>query len=153
MPTVPTEFKGEYRKVERYCTFQEKCAFDVRKKLRESGVPHSESEDIILVLIEKGFIDHDRYCEAFANDHVKIKRWGIQKIKAGLKAKSLPSLSIERALKQIDNSTFRENMNYLMKRKINELSTEKDPQKQKAKLIRYLASCGYELSMILENLG
>jgi SOS response regulatory protein OraA/RecX len=40
-----------------------------------------------------------------------------------------------------------------MKRKINELSTEKDPQKQKAKLIRYLASCGYELSMILENLG
>jgi len=152
MPTIPAEFKEEYKKVERYCAFQEKCAFDVRKKLRESGVPHSECEDIILVLMEKGFIDPDRYCEAFTNDHVKIKRWGIQKIKAGLKAKSLPSLSIERALKKIDYSTFKENMNYLMKRKKNELSNEIDPQKQKAKLIRYLASCGYELPMILENI-
>jgi regulatory protein len=152
MPTIPAEFKDEYKKVERYCAFQEKCAFDVRKKLRESGVPHSECEDIILVLMEKGFIDPDRYCEAFTNDHVKIKRWGIQKIKAGLKAKSLPSLSIERALKKIDYSIFKENMNYLMKRKKNELSNEIDPQKQKAKLIRYLASCGYELPMILENL-
>lgn len=152
MPTIPAEFKEEYKKVERYCAFQEKCSFDVRKKLRDLGVPNSESEKIILVLIEKGFIDHDRYCEAFTNDHVKIKRWGIQKIKAGLKAKSLPPLSIERALKKIDSSTFIENMNYLMKRKMNELFIEKDTQKQKAKLIRYLASCGYELPMILENL-
>jgi len=55
MPTIPTEFKEAYKKIERYCAFQEKCAFDVRKKLRESGVPHSEREDIILVLIEKKF--------------------------------------------------------------------------------------------------
>jgi hypothetical protein len=39
-----------------------------------------------------------------------------------------------------------------MNRKIKDLSGEKDLQKQKAKLIRYLASCGYEIPMILDFL-
>lgn len=152
MPTIPTEFKEEYKKVERYCAFQEKCAFDVRKKLRDLSVPMDAIEEIILVLIENGFIDHTRYCEAFVHDHIHIKRWGKQKIKAGLKAKSLPSRDIEQALSKVPTSVFRENMIHLMNRKMKDLSHEHDPQKQKAKLIRYLASCGYELPMILDLL-
>ena len=150
MPTVPISYKEEYKKVERYCAFQEKCAFDVHRKLRDMEVPRAESEQIILVLTEKGFIDHDRYCDAFVNDHIKIKRWGRQKIKASLKAKSLPAISIDRALNKIEFSILSENLTYLMNRKIIELAGEKDLQKQKAKLIRYLASCGYEIPMILD---
>jgi regulatory protein len=121
MPTVPTSFKEEYKKVERYCAFQEKCAFDVHRKLRDMEVPRAESEQIILVLTEKGFIDHDRYCDAFVNDHINIKRWGRQKIKASLKAKSLPAISIDRALNKIEFSTLSDNLIYLMNRKIKDL--------------------------------
>ena len=148
--SIPIEFQNVYFKIEQYCASQEHCSFDVKRKLAQQSVPSEIIDQIIEKLIEKNFINHDRYCEAFTNDHVRIKKWGRLKIKAALKAKFLPMQSIILAFQQIDDKIYLENLNYLIARKESELSKEKDPLKKKAKLLRYLASNGYESDLIFD---
>lgn len=148
--SIPVEFQSMYFKIEHYCASQEHCAFDVKRKLIQQAVPTEIIEQIIVQLQEKNFINHDRYCVAFTNDHVRIKKWGRIKIKAALKAKFLPSQSINIALQQIEDEIYIDNLNYLMVRKKRELANEKDSQKKKAKLLRYLASNGYESELIFD---
>lgn len=148
--SIPVEYQTTYFKIEQYCASQEHCAFDVKRKLNQQNIPSEIIEQIIENLLKRNFINHDRYCEAFTNDHVRIKKWGKLKIKAALKAKFLPSISITNAIQQIDNDLYSENLKYLLARKKNELSNEKDLQKKKAKILRYLASNGYESDLIFD---
>lgn len=148
--SIPVEYQTTYFKIEQYCASQEHCAFDVKRKLNQQNIPFEITEQIIEKLLKTNFINHDRYCEAFTNDHVRIKKWGKLKIKAALKAKFLPSVSITNAIQQIDNDLYYENLKYLLARKKNELANEKDLQKKKAKLVRYLASNGYESDLIFD---
>lgn len=148
--SISLEYQSVYFKIEQYCASQEHCDFDVKRKLTQQNIPHEIIVQMIQKLIEKNFINHDRYCEAFTNDHVRIKKWGRLKIKAALKAKFLPSDSINKALQKIESDLYSENLNELMNRKIRELASERDPQKKKAKLLRYLASNGYESELIFD---
>lgn len=148
--SIPVEYQTTYFKIEQYCASQEHCAFDVKRKLNQQNIPSEITEQIIEKLLKTNFINHDRYCEAFTNDHVRIKKWGKLKIKAALKAKFLPSVSITNAIQQIDNDLYYENLKCLLARKKNELANEKDLQKKKAKLVRYLASNGYESDLIFD---
>jgi regulatory protein len=150
--SIPLEFHKTYLKIEYYCASQEHCDFDVKRKLNQQNIPSEIIEQIINALIQKNFINHNRYCEAFTNDHVRIKKWGRLKIKAALRAKFLPAQSIQQALQQIDGEVYMQNLMDLIERKRGELSSEKDQQKKKAKLLRYLASNGYESDLIFDNL-
>ncbi len=147
--SIPVEFQSAYVKAEHYCASQEHCAFDVKRKLTQQNIPSEMIDQMIEKLLKSNFINHDRYCEAFTNDHVRIKKWGRLKIKASLKAKFLPATSIHNAIKQIDEDLYIENLNSLIIRKKSELVNEKDSHKKKAKLFRYLASNGYESDLIL----
>jgi regulatory protein len=146
--SIPLEYQSVYFKIEHYCASQEHCAFDVKRKLTQQGIPSEIINDMIEKLIKSNFINHDRYCEAFTNDHIRIKKWGRLKIEAALKAKFLPANSINNSLQLIKDDLYIENLNYLFDRKKNELASEKDLQKKKAKLVRYLASNGYESDLI-----
>lgn len=150
--SIPVEFQSAYFKIEHYCASQEHCAFDVKRKLTLQHIPSEIIDKIIEKLINSNFINHDRYCEAFTNDHFRIKKWGRLKIKAALKAKFLPTQSINQSLEQIDDEIYLENLKYLIARKKRELANEKDSQKKKAKLLRYLASNGYESDLIYERI-
>ena len=148
--SIPVEYQSIYFKIEQYCASQEHCAFDVKRKLTQQNIPVEITEQIIEKLLKTNFINHDRYCEAFTNDHIQIKKWGRLKIKSALKAKFLPTTSIHNAIQQIDKELYIENLNYLYSRKKRELTNEKDLQKKKAKLLRYLASNGYESDLIFD---
>lgn len=150
--SIPVEFQSAYFKIEHYCASQEHCAFDVKRKLTLQNIPSEIIDSIIEKLINSNFINHDRYCEAFTNDHFRIKKWGRLKIKAALKAKFLPTQSINKALQQIDDEIYIDNLTYLIARKKRELASEKDSQKKKAKLLRYLASNGYESDLIYDRI-
>jgi regulatory protein len=148
MSSIPLEYREDYQKIEHYCAFQEHCEFDVRKKLKERKIPTELTTLFIGKLRSDKFLDDDRYCQSFVNDHINIKRWGKQKIYSALKMKQLSKSAIENSLKSIPNSTYLENLHHLFDKKSRELSTEKDDTKKKAKIIRYLASNGYEMNLI-----
>lgn len=148
MSSIPLEYWEDYQKIERYCAFQEHCEFDVRKKLKERKIPTELTTLFIEKLRNNKFLDDDRYCQSFVNDHINIKRWGKQKIYSALKIKHLSNIAIENSLKSIPNSTYLENLNHLFDKKSRELSKENDDAKKKAKIMRYLASNGYEMNLI-----
>ena len=66
----------------------------------------NETDEIIKVLIKNSFIDEKRYAYAYVNDHYKIKKWGRNKIKAGLKEKNIPKKIIELAMSSIDTKLY-----------------------------------------------
>jgi len=74
--SIPVEFQSAYFKIEHYCASQEHCAFDVKRKLTLQNIPSEIIDSIIEKLINSNFINHDRYCEAFTNDHFRIKNGG-----------------------------------------------------------------------------
>lgn len=136
-------------KLETYCTYTERCSADVVKKLWEWKVPVSLHESLLFHLRENRFLDDERYAAAFAQGKFRMKGWGNNKIKAGLRAKSMQDDTIQEALEQVEDSSYKEKLFTLMEKKNANLK-EDNPQQRKAKLFRYGVQKGYEAALVLE---
>ena len=135
-------------KIKNYCSKREVCIFDANKKLISWGI--NETNEIIQVLIKDSFIDEKRYAHAYVNDHYKIKKWGKNKIIAGLKEKNIPSKIIELAILSIDTKLYLQNLESAYQNKLKLILKKDKRPKEKEKLKRHLLSKGYELDLILE---
>lgn len=135
-------------KLESWCAYQDRCEFDVRKKINSFDLSDEETEQLVAYLKETKFLDDARFLESFVSGKVRIKRWGRNKIKAELFQKKLPSKAISDALKEIDEDLYWGNLISLLDKKINLLTRESDPWKKKQKVIQFLVSKGYELDLI-----
>ena len=83
-------------KVEALCAYQEKCQFDIDKKLFDWGFNQEERDQLISHLISYNFINEERFASAFTSGKFKIKKWGRIKIKSHLKAKNISEYSIKK---------------------------------------------------------
>lgn len=138
------------QKIEAYCAYQERCDQEVRSKLN-SWFLHSEDVDILISdLISNNFMNEERFAEAYVSGKFRIKKWGRIKIKQHLKQKQISDYSINKALSQIDEEEYWQTLQYLAE---NKLVSGKNDWDRKAKLKRYLASKGFETSLIHEVVG
>lgn len=149
---IPGEFVHEYNKIEAYCAYQEHCEFDVRTKLKNKGLPKELIDLFVQKLILNNFLDNVRYCNSYIHDHIYLKMWGKLKIKSHLRSKLIDDKIIQSALESIPDTIYLQNLKTLLDRKKNEVSNNKDDYKTKAKILRYLASKGYESELILNLL-
>jgi regulatory protein len=145
---IPEEFIQDYRKIENYCAGQEHCEFDVRLKLQKHGLPSEIINSFIQKLTDEKYIDNIRYCESYIHDHIYIKRWGKLKIKAHLRGKQISSQTINTAINSIPDEIYIDNLIYLLNRKKQGFAGKISDPKIKAKIMRYLASNGYESDLI-----
>ncbi len=138
-------------KIEAYCAYQERCEKEVVDRLNKWGIYGEQVDIIIADLISHNFLNEERFAEAFVSGKIKIKRWGKIKIKTHLKQKQISDYSINKALKQIEDSDYLKNLNDLVEKKIKDLKC-KQPLSwtDKGKLLRYLQSKGYENHLIME---
>ena len=97
-------YLSEKLKLEGFCAYQDRCIFDVKKKLKASLLSEEKKEQLIAELIQAKFIDDERFALSFAQGKQRIKKWGISKIKAGLRAKQIATVLIDKALETIDKS-------------------------------------------------
>jgi regulatory protein len=74
-------------KVRKYCAYQERSQQEVRDKFYDLGLHSKEVEQGIVILIEEGFINEQRFAMSFAGGKFRMKQWGRDKIKAALQAK------------------------------------------------------------------
>ena len=143
----PTAFSREQiiLKVEAFCAYQERCVSEVRTKVERLGADESLSAEVIKYLIENRFLDEKRFVEAYVQGKLRIKKWGRQKIKAALFQKRIDSALIQEGLYAfISDEEYQDIMESLIQRKNRELSTEKNPQIKKQKLMRFLLSRGFQ---------
>ena len=132
------------QKTEAFCAYQERSSQEVIEKLKRLGAQEGEIIQILNSLIENKFLDDVRFAKAYAVGKLRIKHWGINKIKQGLHLKRINRGVINEA---IQNMYHEENyfgiLQEIATRKWQELNKEKDPWLRKQKLFRFLASRGF----------
>ena len=66
-------------KLEKYCSYSEKCKSDIIKKLRQWKIFHDHDE-IINHLIDHNYINEERYALLYCMGKFNTRRWGKVKI-------------------------------------------------------------------------
>ena len=139
-------------KMESFCAYQERAQQEVRDKLYTWGLHSEDVENIIAELITENFLNEERFAKAFVRGKFRIKKWGKVKIIQHLKAKRISSPLIKIALREIDLDEYEENLDTLIQKKIGSQAGSLSLA-EKAKLMRYLQSKGYENDLIFQRLN
>ncbi|MBN2348513.1 MAG: RecX family transcriptional regulator [Bacteroidales bacterium] len=131
------------------CSRQEKCSFDVDKKLIDWGIKTVEIEKIQHYLRENNFVDDERYARMFAREKATIYKWGKQKIRFQLQMKNIDSQTIDQALNSIDISDYESVIRKEIKKKMDSLK-RKDitALNLKNKLYNFCMQRGYEIDVV-----
>ncbi len=140
-------------KIESYCAYQDRSHFEVKNKLYSWGLSSEQVDQLLAYLIENKFLDEGRFAESYVSGKLRIKHWGRIKIKQGLKLKQIPDKIIQLAFKTIDPDEYFDILKHEVAKKQRDLSSEKDPWKKKAKILRYAQSKGFENDLIYEAMG
>jgi len=141
-------------KASNICASQEKCIFDIEKKLNTWKVEPPLQQKVINQLIKEKFIDETRYVNFYVTDKFKFNQWGKIKIKWQLNSKNIYGNIVNDALNQIDNKDYKKVLEQLLSQKKRNMKDSKtDTYKTKNSLIRYGSSRGFESDLIYEVLN
>lgn len=130
-----------------YCAYQERSQKEVRNKLYEYGLYSDEVEDVLTDLIMENFINEERFAQSYAGGKYRIKRWGRNKIKQGLKQHDVSDYCIKKGLAEIDADDYISTLCDLIDRKAESLS-ESNVFKKQEKVSRHLIYKGYEPEIV-----
>ena len=93
------------QKLEKYCAYQERSQKHVQEKCRSLGLTESEAGEVMIHLLQNDFLNESRFALAFVRGKSRIKGWGIQKIRQGLKLAGVSDALIKKSLEQLDDNT------------------------------------------------
>ena len=127
-----------------YCSRQERCVYDVKRKLEAWEVDPEKFGAIIETLVKEKFIDEERYSLFYARDKFRFNGWGRVKISYSLKQKGIPGDVIQKALSEIDETEYGQKLFELLKNKLKQIKDKNDRYKVKAAMIRFAQSRGFE---------
>ena len=141
--------KEATERIQSFCAIQDRCQWEVEKKMKEWEISDEIIENILTDLILDKFVDEQRFSESFCRGKFRIKRWGKVKIKNELKIKKISKNCIDKGLLQIKNKEYMEVLKYLYIKKRNSL---KDTNQfiRKGKIAKHLQQKGFESNMIWE---
>jgi regulatory protein len=146
--------KGKYSlieakpKIESWCVYRERAHSEVKGKLYDFGLSKEDVEALIAHLISEGYLNEQRFAEAFASGKHRIKKWGRSKITIHLKQKQVSDFCIKKGLLSIDNEEYLLNLKHLAEKRWAMLKGV--GWQKKAKLTQYLITRGYEYDLINE---
>ena len=106
-----------FDRAKRYCSYQERCVWEVKNKLFEWKVRPEVAREIIKALEEENYLDEERYARVFAGGKFRIKKWGRNKISAELRARRIPELIIQIGLDEIDDHEYIRILRQLIEKK------------------------------------
>jgi regulatory protein len=145
-------FSSAISRAMRLCSRREYCISDIKNKLLAWGVPDNETEKIIQCLVKENFINEGRYSEAFVKDKFNHNKWGRIKIVSHLKAKSIPTDLIERALEHINEDFYRNRIRESLSEHRKKIKA-RNQFDLKGKLYRYGLSKGFESNLLYDILN
>ena len=138
------------KKLEYYCSYQERCHDEVVTKLKSLGMIPQAIDHIIVHLIGHNFLNEERFACSFARGKHQIKHWGKIRITNELKFRSISKYNIDKALKEIPQEAYIENFNVLAERQW-EAIKEQNLLKKKKKFCDYLLRKGWESHLVFDK--
>ena len=137
-------FNEILKRLEYFCAYQERCEYEVLEKIKKLGLQNPEKTEMLIKRLQKdGFLDQTRFVNSYITGKVSIKKWGVNKIRAGLVQKRIEPVIIARGIMEIDADLYQENLQALFEKKIIALKDYKTDYQQKSKVIRFLSGKGY----------
>lgn len=106
-------------------------------------------EQIIIQLMQEGFLNEERFARSFVRGKFRIKKWGRIKIKQELKLREISEPIIRLALTEIEEEQYYKTLEELLEKK-QRLVTESDPYKRKRKIADFLLRKGYESHLVFD---
>lgn len=139
-------------KAESFCAYQERAQQEVRDKLYLWGLHAEDVENIISDLIGDNYLNEERFALAYSLGKFRIKKWGKIKISQHLKAKRVSKPLIKLALNAIDLDDYEKTLDETILAKI-KTPISKITLAEKAKLVRFLQSKGFESELIFQKIA
>jgi len=135
------------RKIENYCAYQERCHFEVKRKLNNLGVFGQEVDEYICYLIDENFLSETRFSEAYVRGKFNNSNWGKIKIIQELKSRNISDWNINKALGQISEKEYNDKLKKLCEKIID--SSDNSSPSIKDKIIRSLTYKGWEIDKVV----
>lgn len=126
------------------------CTGEAMEKLRRWGISARTAHAMVQGLIDRRFIDDERYAHAFVRDRVRHSRWGRIKIVQALRLKQIERDVIDTAVdEEIDPEEYATILAGLLRAKARTLQGPIDFAARQ-KLMRFAAGRGFEPGLIME---
>ena len=132
-----------------FCAYRDRSHKEVEEKLKELRMIPVACEQIIMKLMQEGFLNEERFARSFVRGKFRIKKWGRNKIKRELKIREISAPIIKLAFTEIDEEIYISILQELAEKKLN-LINDVNPMERKKKLISYLLQKGYEPQLIYD---
>ena len=141
--------KEATERIQSYCAMQDRCQWEVERKMKEWGVSEIIIKNILTDLILDKFVDEQRFSESFCRGKFRIKKWGKVKIENELKIKNISKKCINKGLLQIEKKEYIKVLKDLYLKKRDSL---KDTNQfiRKGKIVKHLQQKGFESKLIWE---
>ena len=137
-------------KLQRFCTYQERCHQEVRRKLQAMNMIPQAIDHIIVSLIEDNYLNEERFAKTFVQGKFRIKKWGKHRLTSELKKKDISKSNINQALAEIDEAEYVKIFNALAEKRLGEIK-EASILAKKRKLADYLLYRGWESHMVYDK--
>ncbi len=148
MRSIPSyTLKEATKKLESYCSYQDRCHKDVVTKLKDMRMISEAIDHIVAHLIQENYLNEERFSKGFARGKFRIKKWGRNRIINELKRRAISKYNIKSALDEIDQDDYIETLNILAKKRLDAIK-ETNIQKRKRKLADYLLYRGWESHLV-----
>lgn len=121
---------------------------EIKKKMREHKFNESEIEEIVQFLIEKKFLDDEKFANNYIRNQLLLKPQGKYRLEMKLKQLLVPEEIIKKVLQSITENSEKEQARELAERwivKHHSLSYE-----GRDKLARFLCSRGFSWDVVKE---
>lgn len=139
-------------KLQKYCSYQDRCHMEVEQKLKSMGMVSQASEQIIIALIQQDYLNEERFAMAFVRGKFRIKKWGRIRLGSELKKRRISPYLIRKSLHQISEEDYIKTFESLAARKAETL-VGPSKNKKKKKLIDYLTYRGWESHLIYDKVN
>lgn len=134
-------------KAANFCAYQERSQKEVRNKLYTYGLYRDEVEEILSDLIVDGYINEERFAKQYAGGKFRIKKWGRNKIKIGLRQHDISPYCEKQGMNEIDENDYLSTLNKLIE---NRVMVEKEGNIfiKRNKIAKYVLAKGFEAEIV-----
>ena len=140
------------KKLEYYCSYQERCHYEVYNKLKGLTRNNDDINQVITKLIDDGYLNETRFSKEFTIGKFNHKNWGRIRIKLELKKRKISTKNIEIGLNELDDGKYLKKLEDLFKRKL-EIHSYKMDIYSKKKIFEYFNYRGWEKDLIFKKLN
>lgn len=140
------------KKMERYCSYQERCHQEVIQKLQSMRMIPEAIDHIVVKLMQDNFLNEERFVKAFVSGKFRIKKWGKHRLTRELKQRDIGRTLINIALQTISDETYLKTFHELAEKKAATIK-ETNVLKKKKKLADYLFYRGWESHLVYDKVN